>query len=438
MERNLSKNTLIKAAKAIGNDERIEVNLVEPFLNHKFPESSKFSKVMVKVAAGISLFFASVLVIFPEVGEKLIEILPSYFLLPERLAKALDYVWGLVGKPVKQQHLMYHLPNIIVYAFGVAGVRQLWKKINKNNWKDLVENAQKKLEKATLEGTARLRFSPGFSLLFVGEGDQLAKSLVVDDPTVGATISTRRQPYTRLWGEYAANEGEEGFRRVLEQYNSEDAGEYVLFPVVDEHLFLPGPYEYDIAPHRIDIAVRRIREFEKEMGWKKKRIIIIGDKEQKSKFVTASKNGRINTQDDEVSLPTIAGDYDNITIADPTEMTLEKIVEIADGRQILFRSSDQGHEKYSNEFYHRLALLGYETSKDSSLTVGYDISDLETEYQVISHKKPEYLPVILSRDVFEDLVKNYLEDDSYIFVPRLVKQEVQKLVAGNEPGFDKR
>ena len=69
---------------------------------------------MLRVAAWISLFFASVLVVFPEVGEWLIEVLPGFFLLPERLAKALDYVWGLIGKPVKKQHLMYHLPNTII------------------------------------------------------------------------------------------------------------------------------------------------------------------------------------------------------------------------------------------------------------------------------------------------------------------------------------
>ncbi len=42
----------------------------------------------------LTVFFASVLVVFPEVGEALIEVLPGLFLLPERAAKALDYVWG--------------------------------------------------------------------------------------------------------------------------------------------------------------------------------------------------------------------------------------------------------------------------------------------------------------------------------------------------------
>ena len=162
---------------------------------------------MLKAAAALTFFFASVLVIFPEVGEKLIEILPRYFLLSDRVAKARDFVWGLVGKPVKKNHLMCHLPNIITYAFGVAGVRQLWKRIHKNNWVDLVEDSKKKLGEMVQERTARFRFSPGFSLLFVGQGDQIAKSLVVDDPTVGATLSSKRQPYIELWGKYALSGG---------------------------------------------------------------------------------------------------------------------------------------------------------------------------------------------------------------------------------------
>jgi hypothetical protein len=429
MEHALTKKTLVGVAKAIKNDEKIEACIVEPFLSHKFQETSQFGKVMLRTAAALSLFFASVLIIFPEVGEKLIEILPSFFLMSERISKALDYVWGLVGKPVGKRHLMYHLPNIIVYAFGVAGVRQLWKQIHKNNWKDLVESSQERLKKIVNEGAGQFLFTPGFSLLFVGEGDQIARSLVLDDPTVGSTISTKRQPYTDLWGKYASSEGEEGFTRVLNQFNAEDAGEYVLFPVLDEHLFLPGKFEFDIAPHRVEIAVRRMREFEKEKGWKPKRIVIVGDKEQTSKFVTASDKGRIGLQGDDVSLRTIASNYKDITVIDPTDTTLEKIIKIADGRQIFFRSSDQGVEKYSKEFYHRLSLLGYDPSKEDSLTVGYDISDLETEHQVFSQKESEYLPVILSRDIFDELVKNHLKDDAHIFVPRLVKSELQKIVA---------
>ena len=428
MEHALTKKKLIKLAEMVNKGDKIDVDLVDPFLTHTFQEISSFNKFMLRVAAGISLFFASVLVIFPEVGEKLIEILPGYFLLPERAAKALDYVWGLVGKPVGKPHLMYHLPNIIIYAFGVAGVRQLWRSINKNNWKDRVEAAQKKLGEMIASGHAQFAFASGFSVLFAGDGDRIAKSLVVDDPTIGPTLSTMRPLYTNLWGQYKSADGDEGFEQVLEQFNTEDAGEYVLFPVVDEHLFLPGMDEFDIAPHRVEIAVQRIRDFEKEKGWSQKRILIVGDREQKSRFVTTSRNGRIEAPDDEVSLRTIVADHENVIIADPTDITLRKIIDIADGRQIFFRASDHGAEKYGKAFYHRLSLLGYEPTKETSLTVGYDISDLETEHQVISKRRTEYLPVILSREVFDLLSKSYLRDGTFIFVPRLVKQEIQKLV----------
>lgn len=428
MEQALTKKNLIEVATAVNSGNQVDADIVERFVDFKFQETSRFSQVMLKVAAALSFFFASVLVIFPEVRDYLIGVLPGYFELSDRIAKSLDFIWGLVGEPVKKTHLMYHLPNIIIYAFGVAGVRQLWKKLNKNNWKDKVKEAQEKLGQMALEGTGRYRFTRGFSLLFVGEGDQIAQSLMVDDPLLGVTIATKKQPYTNLWGKYAAGEGEEGFNRVLEQVNAQDAGEYVLFPVVYEHLFLPGPHDFDVAPHRVDIAVRRIREFESNNGWQNKRIIIVGDKEQKSKFVTASRTSRINSQDDEISLGTIADKYDNITILDSTETTLNKIIEIADGRQILFRSSDHGVEKYSGEFYRRLSLLDYQPSREEILIIGYDISDLETEHQVVSQKQLSYLPVILSRDVLDGLVKSHLREKPYIFVPRLVKQELQNLV----------
>ncbi|AXI48070.1 hypothetical protein C1J03_19925 [Sulfitobacter sp. SK012] len=417
-------------ANKIRAGDRVDVDLVEPFLSHKFPEASSFSQFMLRVAGWLTLFFASVLVIFPEVGEYLIGVLPSFLLLSERAAKALDYVWGLVGKPVGKQHLMYHMPNIIIYAFGVAGVRQLWRRINRDNWRDHVEDAQEKLTKAIAAGTGRFAFPDGFSLMFTGEGDQVAKNLIMDDHTIGPTLSSKRPLHTNLWGKFDNAEGDEGFIRVLDQFNSEDAGEYVLFPVVDEHLFLPGLEEFDIPPHRVEIAVRRIREYEKQKGWAPKKTVIVGDKEQQSKFITTSKEGEVPSPNDEVSLRTIAAEYENVTIADPTDITLSRIIEIAEGRQILFRASDHGTKKYSNEFYHRLSLLGYEPTSDDKLVIGYDITDLETEHQVVSQKHTAYLPVILSRDVFDLLSKHYLRDNTYIFVPALVKQELKRLVTG--------
>ena len=429
MTKPLGKFELIKLANAIADGNKVEVGQVKPFLSHSFQETSRLSRFMLRLAAWISLFFASVLVIFPEVGEWLIKVLPDLFVLPDRLAKALDYIWGLVGEKVKKQHLMYHLPNIIVYAFGIAGVRQLWRRLNKNNWKDRVLGAQEKLAGMVADGTACTSYAPGFSLLFVGNGDQVAKSLVLDEPEIGPTLCTTKPGYTDLWAGFVTTEGDQEYERVLKQFNSEEAGEYVLFPVVDEHLFLPGPNEYDTAPHRIEIAVRLIREHEKNCGWAKKRILIVGDKEQRSQFVTASQVGHMETARDEISLRTIENGYEDVIVVDPTEITLKKIIEIADGRHILFRASESGAEKYTRAFYDRLSLLGYEPTKDASLTIGYDISDLETEHQVLAQNHDEYLPVILSRGVFDLLSKSYLRDGTYIFVPRLVKRELQRLVA---------
>ncbi|MEP2533589.1 hypothetical protein [Shimia sp.] len=424
----LSKKKLIQVAEQVQAGNRIEARFAKPFLAHQFPETSPVGKAMLRLAGWISLFFASVLVIFPEVGEWLIAVLPEVFLLPERLAKALDYVWGLLGKQVKKQHLMYHLPNIIIYSFGVVGLRQLWRKLNKNNWKDLIEDSQKKLRSQIENGTARFSFQPGFSLLFVGDGDQVAKSLVTDDPTIGPSLSSQRPGYSPLWGKYVSADGDAGMERVLDQINCEDAGEYVLFPVVDDQLFLPGQQEYDIPPHRVEIAVRRIRSFEQEQGWTPKRIVIVGDKVQTSRFVTTSQGGESFEQSDDVSLQTLGQDYENVIVADPTDITIQRIIDIADGRKILFRASQKGAEKYSSRFFERLAMLGYEQTQDATLTVGYDITDLETEHQIVSRTSDLYLPVILSRDVFDLLSKRYLKDRNYIFVPRLVKETLQELV----------
>lgn len=424
----LTKKSLIALAQRVNANDKIPAEQIGPFLSYSFPETSPFGKFMLRVAAWISLFFASVLVIFPEVGEWLIKVLPDFFLLPERLAKALDYVWGLIGKPVKKQHLMYHLPNIIIYSFGAVGLRQLIRKINKNNWKDIVIDAQEALQKKIDAGSAHISFAPGFSLLFTGDGDQVAKSMVKDDPLIGVTLASQRQPHTNLWGKYCTADGEDGFETAMNQFNAAEAGEYVLFPVVDDQLFLPGPSDYDIPPHRVEIAVQRIREHEREEGWDKKRIVIVGDQEQTSRFVTSSPTGPIEEDQDIVSLRGISEEYEHVIIADPTDITLKRIIEIADGRRIHFHASEKGSDRYAEAFFNRLKLLNYEPTTDGTLTVGYDITDLETEHQIVSRRRDQYLPVILSRNVFDLLSNHYLEDGNYIFVPRLVKDELMRLV----------
>lgn len=431
MAQKLNKPTLIRLSNQILKGDRVDAAKVGPFLAHRFPENTPFAKFMLRVAAWISLFFASVLVIFPEVGEWLIAVLPNVFLLPERLAKALDYLWSLVGKPVKKQHLMYHLPNIIIYAFGVAGVRQLLRKINKNNWKDRVEDAQDALRKTIEAGTTPLRYAPGFSLLFVGAGDRIGRSLIVDDPLLGPTLGTGKPRYTDLWGYFQNLDGDDGFDRVMDQYNAAEAGEYVLFPVVDDHLFLPGPTEYDTPPHRVEIAVQRIRAYEADQGWTPKRLFIVGDRAQTSLFVTSSAEGPVTTEDDEISLSSVAAEQPNVHVVDPTDITLRRIMQIAAGRQIYFRASDTGSAKYSQRFYQRLADLDYVVDQPGALTVGYDISDLETEHQVIAQQQSDYLPVILSRDVFDLLQGRHLTEGSYIFVPHLVRDELHRLVTAD-------
>lgn len=325
---------------------------------------------------------------------------------------------------------MYHLPNIIIYSFGVVGLRQLIRKIHKNNWKDKVLAAQATLSTQIENGTARLKFDPGFSLLFVGDGDQVGKSLVRDNPLLGVTLSAQRQPYTDLWGKYVNADGGEGFQTIMAQINAQDAGEYVLFPVVDNHLFLPGQQDYDAPPHRIEIAVQRIRDFEAEQGWTPKKIVIVGDQEQTSRFVTTRPEGALSAQEDLVSLKSIAREYDNVVVADPTNITLLRIIDIAQGRRIHFHASEQGTARYAEAFFHRLSLLGYTATREGTLTVGYDITDQETEHQIVSCKRDQYLPVILSRDVFDLLSKSYLEYGKYIFVPQLVKEELHRIVRG--------
>ncbi len=63
------------------------------------------------------------------------------------LLNAIDYVWSIIGKTVKQSNIIYHIPNVILYSFGVIGVKKLFEYLRKKTWLDKVEEAKTLINK---------------------------------------------------------------------------------------------------------------------------------------------------------------------------------------------------------------------------------------------------------------------------------------------------
>ena len=382
-----------------------------------------------KLAVPLSLLFGFFFTVFPERFEQFSMSLPYWTNFSPPLLAGINYFWDLIGDPVKKANVIYHIPNIILYSFGILGVKKLFDLLNKKTWLDRVFNAQKIIQDKVQSGQLDLRMKKGHSLLFVGRGDFIGMQNTLncgEDETV--TVADVKPNYTDIWNYYSVDTLYEDLKDVLVRSDGENAGEYIFFPVKDDQIFLPGLNDFDLSPHKLDILVSNIRVIERELKWKAKRIIIIGDRFHQSFVRSEDSRHAIPKSEDLISLSTIASKYNKVTLIDPTDIVLKRILEIAAGRKIVFRATLSGIKEYKQRFYTRLKLLGHTEAakKKGVLTIGYDIFEDQTEQQTLSRKIDDYYPVVLSKNVCDALIRNGYKKSEFLYVPELVLMTLMK------------
>lgn len=388
-----------------------------------------FVRVSKTLALPLSLLLGFFFTVYPEYFEALTGALPSWTNLNPKLLAGADYLWDFLGEPIGKANIVYHIPNIVLYSFGFVGIKKLFDAVNRRSWMERVLFAQKSILENISKGTLNLKMKKGHSLLFVGNGDFIGAQFALDhSPSDTVTISLNKPSYTRFWNHYDADTLYEDLKQIILRSSGENAGEFVFFPVKDAELFLPGPKDYDLAPHKLDILVQDIRTIEKEQKWNPKRIIIIGDKFHKSYVQSEDQKGVIKKSGDTISLSTISTKYANVTLIDPTDIVLKEIVRIAYGRKIVFRATKEGISAYKDRFYLRLKNLGYKQLKKEKgiLTIGYDLFEDQTEQQTLSKKIDDYYPVVLSKNVRDALIRNGYKKDDFLYVPDLVLKSLKR------------
>ena len=422
------KKRLLSLAKKVEQNHQITPDEIDELLSfEKTGENKKVFTLLKTVALPLSLAFGFLFTVFSKEFQQFINTLPSWTNLAPPLLTGVDYLWNLLGEPVGKANILYHVPNIILYSFGIFGIKKLFEALDKRSWLDRVLSAQLTVDNNIRTGRLNLSLKKGHSLLFVGRGDFIGTQFVLNHKNNNSvTISETKPVYTKIWNYYFTDTLYEDLKNVIERSDGKTAGEYIFFPVKDDQIFLPGPDAYDLSPHKLDIICQDIRTIEKKNKWKAKRIIIVGDKSHQSVVQSEDKRGIIRNTRDTISLASISEKYPNITILDPTDIVLRKIMGIASGRKIVFRATKLGIAEYKDRFYHRIESLGYKTkeNKKGILTIGYDIFEDQTEQQMLSRKLDDYYPVVLSKNIHDALIRNGYKKDEFLYVPDLVLHEL--------------
>jgi hypothetical protein len=422
------KNRLLVLAKKVDLNHKITPDEINELLSfEKKSDSKKVFSWLKTVALPLSLGFGFFFTVFPKEFDHFVSTLPAWTNLTPPLLSGVDYLWSLLGDPVGKANILFHVPNIILYSFGIFGVKKLFDALDKRSWLDRVLTAQTMLNNKLQTGHLNLSLKKSHTLLFVGRGDYIGTQFALNhknNDTV--TISENKPSYTNIWNYYFTDTMYEDLKNVIERSDGQTAGEYVFFPVKDDQIFLPAPNAYDLSPHKLDIICQDIRTIEKKNKWKAKRIIIVGDRFHQSIVQSEDKRGMIKNTRDTISLESISEKYPNITVLDPTDIVLRKIMEIAAGRRIVFRATRLGITEYKDRFYNRLELLKYKIkdNKKGILTIGYDIFEDQTEQQMLSRKVDDYYPVVLSKNIRDALIRNGYKKEEFLYVPELVLSEL--------------
>ncbi len=427
MKKRYNKAKLVQISKKIETIQKITPQDVETLLAFEKSESENaFLKFLGSAALPLSIALGVWFTVDPDIFAGLTTFLPSWTNLPPQVLAGVDYVWNILSEPVEKANIIYHLPNIALYSFGILGIKKLFDAIDRKTWLQKTLEAKEKLQQHIRYGYTNFSLAQGHSILFVGSGDFIGMQFALNNPDAVATVSEVKPRYTNIWSYYSAETLYQDLEHVLIRTDAVTAGEYLFFPVKDDQIFLPGPNSYDLSPHKLDILCQNIRMIEKSYNWPAKRIIIIGDKYHQSYVESQDKTKSIKNSQDAITLESIAQKYENITLLDPTDIVLKKIIEIAQGRKIVFRATKQGLAEYKNRFYSRLEELGYKSQAKSKgiLTIGYDLFEDQTEQQTLARKIDSYFPVVLSKNVCDALIRNGYKPEEFLYVPELVLAEV--------------
>lgn len=427
------KSRLISLAKKVA----AEASLTPPEMEHllefeRKTDKNKLQSIVTKTALPLSLALGFFYNVFPEAFNTFIKSLPAWTNLSPPLMTGVDYLWDLLGEPVGRANIVFHIPNIMLYVFGIFGLKKLFEAIDRRSWLDRVIAAQAQLRARIERGDQAYELRRGHSILFVGRGDFIGMQFVLNHSADQAlTISEVKPSYSSVWNHYSSDTLFEDLKKVLERSDAADAGEYIFFPVKDDKIFLPPYTAYDLSPHKLDIICQNIRTIEREKKWRTKRIIIIGDRFHKSYVYSEDEKGPLKKTEDIISLESIAKKYKNITLLDPTDIVMKRIIEIAAGRAVVFRATRDGMSEYKKRFYHRLKKAGYikRKNKNGILTIGYDIFEDLTEQQMLARRIDDYYPVVLSKNIHDALIRNGYKPTEFIYVPELVLKLTAKIAA---------
>ncbi|NCN03506.1 MAG: hypothetical protein GW942_00340 [Candidatus Pacebacteria bacterium] len=412
---------LREAIAKVSQDKGLSPTEVEQFLSNEKPTGFELSDAA--ISGALFVLYLATLSILNRFGSTL----PELGQLPPGLHSIFQAFHSVTVNSAESPALRDHLPYLflessLVYAGGKTLITKLMKKILGTG--DLIE-LQEKVRTQKTEGSLPVKMDEGHTAIFSGDGDILATLLRKNKGPNDATEYANKKINKDIWHRFSLGEKEEVYKS-LDQGDFLSAGEVLILPVKKEHMFLaPQDGGHDMELSEIEGLIAILDSYCEARNIPKKKIIIVG---RKSYSETQSESELVGKKiKEDLSQKTLGQleedkNYaERLSVIDPTEIVMKKVLEIVGNRRVRFHATGKSAKIYRDDFLKTLKNMGHSPSdqKSEPIVVYYNISDIPTS---VGANGENSIAIILDSSQKDAILKKGVPENRILVVPEMVNE----------------
>ncbi len=349
--------------------------------------------------------------------------MPEIWRLPTFLHQVLQAVHNLSSNEAASATLRDHLPYMpLEFAALYTGSKAVLSTFFNRRIRRIKE-AQARLKEGLKAGEQALDMSGGFSLIFAGKGDPLARLVAEElpDETVQVVSSPDAIKDPRLPHVI------EGREKELVPFDK--AGEILFLPTADEHPFLCPPDQYDMGLANIVEAIRQLDSYCNEReDCEKKKFVIVGDDDLKMVKVSSVEGEEPELEEITLSMAVekLKKEGINVVVVDPDRAVMDEILKRIGGRRVKFVATRESYELYEKAFFGELnEARGGDSVNESEppISVFYNITDVPT---VSLSEGGEAVYLVTTPEAREQLKSRGVSENNVLLIPEIIRKAIER------------
>lgn len=352
---------------------------------------------------------------------------------------ALNGVHDIGNNTVNEPTVAAHMPYVFLEASIATGFARISELLRSKT----LEKRKEEIRAAQEAGELRYKMAEGHTALFsVGTSalvDILDKKLLPNE----LMVYSKEKTGLPVWQKISSRVDQRRLYASFDRADLQGAGEIVLSATNDAHMFLQQPGHEKIDIDGIVGMIETVDDYCEDREIPHKPIIIVGDRHagitRVQRDVGNGEREYPETLEQRVEMMNIERKKmrrhgkkgpQEIELIDPTDIVLEKIVQLAGGRPIVLATTSHGSKEYGAELDTLLQERGYFEKEVSGNPVylRYDISDAASSVERANINPKDEIVVVVEREYKQRLVRRGVPEGNIVIVEDLLGEYIQNLV----------